>query len=122
MRTDMAIGQFLDLAVLPVEPSAARRIASLKGGSYTVEGPLLVGAALAGATPFVQIRLQRYGAPLGEAFQLRDDLADGDGRHGATADDVDALVEAAVAALDPEVLEPGAVDALRAMARLIGER
>ncbi len=122
MRTDMAIGQFLDVAVLPVDPSAARRIAALKGGSYTVEGPLLVGAALAGATPFVEIRLRRYGAPLGEAFQLRDDLLDGDAGHGATAADVNALVDEAVSTLDPEVLDPGAVEALRALAGLVGMR
>ncbi len=119
MRTDMAVGQFLDLAVTPVDPSAARRIATMKGGSYTVEGPLLVGSALAGGTPLVETRLRRFGAPLGEAFQLRDDLLDGDGQHGATADDVNALVAAAVAALDREVLDPAAVDALRAMAELL---
>jgi geranylgeranyl diphosphate synthase type I len=122
MRTDMAVGQFLDLAVVPVDPSAARRIAALKGGSYTVEGPLLVGAALAGATPFVRTRLRRFGGPLGEAFQLRDDLADGDATHGATAADVNALVEEAVAALDPEVLDAAAVEALRALADLIRVR
>ena len=122
MRTDMAVGQFLDLAVTPVDRSAARRIATMKGGSYTVEGPLLVGAALAGGTPFVETRLRRFGAPLGEAFQLRDDLLDGDGLHGATAEDVNALVASAVATLDPEVLDPAAVDALRAMAELIRVR
>ena len=122
MRVDMAIGQFLDLAVVPVEPAAARRIAALKGGSYTVEGPLLIGSALAGGTPFLETRLRRFGIPLGEAFQLRDDLHDGDGRHGATAADVNALVEEAVAALDPEVLDPGAVEALREMAGLIAAR
>jgi geranylgeranyl diphosphate synthase type I len=122
MRTDMAVGQFLDLAVVPVDPSAARRIAALKGGSYTVEGPLLVGAAFAGATPFVRTRLRRFGGPLGEAFQLRDDLADGDAAHGATAADVNALVEEAVAALDPEVLDAVAVEALRALADLIRVR
>ena len=122
MRVDMAIGQFLDIAVVPVDPRAARRIAALKGGSYTVEGPLLVGAALAGATPFVETRLRRFGIPLGEAFQLRDDLIDGDGRHGATEDDVNDLVDESVTALDPEVLDPGAVQALRAMAGLIGMR
>jgi geranylgeranyl diphosphate synthase type I len=74
MRTDMAIGQFLDLALVTVDPAASRRIAALKGGSYTVEGPLLVGSALAGGTTFVETRLRRFGAPLGEAFQLRDDL------------------------------------------------
>jgi geranylgeranyl diphosphate synthase type I len=111
MRTDMAVGQFLDLAVVPVDPSAARRIAALKGGSYT-----------AGATPLVTARLRRFGAPLGEAFQLRDDLMDGDAAHGATAGDVDALVQEAVAALDPEVLDADAVEALRALADLIRVR
>lgn len=122
MRTDMAIGQFLDIAVVPVDPAAARRIAAMKGGSYTVEGPLLVGAALAGATTFVQTRLRRFGAPLGEAFQLRDDLLDGDGRHAAKAKDVNALVSEAVAALDPQVLDPVAVESLRSLAGLIAMR
>ena len=122
MRTDMAIGQFLDLALVTVDPAASRRIAALKGGSYTVEGPLLVGSALAGGTTFIETRLRRFGAPLGEAFQLRDDLADGDGRHGATAKDVNALVDEAVAALDPDVLEPRAVEALRSMAGLVALR
>jgi geranylgeranyl diphosphate synthase, type I len=122
MRTDMAIGQFLDIAVVPVDPAAARRIAAMKGGSYTVEGPLLIGAALAGATTFVQTRMRRFGAPLGEAFQLRDDLMDGDGRHGATAKDVNALVAEAIAALDPQVLDPTAVEALRSLAGLLTMR
>ena len=122
MRTDMAIGQFLDLALVTVDPAASRRIAALKGGSYTVEGPLLVGSALAGGTTFVETRLRRFGAPLGEAFQLRDDLVDGDGRHGATAKDVNALVDEAIGALDADVLEPRAVEALRSMAGLVAVR
>lgn len=122
MRTDMAIGQFLDLAIVPVDPAAARRVAAMKGGSYTVEGPLLVGAGLAGATTLVQTRLRRFGAPLGEAFQLRDDLMDGDAGHGATAKDVNALVSQAIAALDPQVLDPDAVGSLRSLAGLIAMR
>ena len=37
-------------------------------------GPLLMGATLAGALPDVLDVLRRYGRPLGEAFQLRDDV------------------------------------------------
>ena len=127
MRTDMAIGQFLDLALVTVDPAASRRIAALKGGSYTVEGPLLVverhqTLARAGGTTFVETRLRRFGAPLGEAFQLRDDLVDGDGRHGATAKDVNALVDEAIGALDADVLEPRAVEALRSMAGFVAVR
>ena len=43
----MAVGQFLDVAGRGADPARAREVAGLKGGAYTVEGPLLVGAALA---------------------------------------------------------------------------
>ncbi len=47
---------------------------ALKTGSYTVEGPLRLGALLAGARPAVLEALSRYARPAGIAFQLRDDL------------------------------------------------
>ena len=62
----------------------ARRAAALKGGGYTVEGPLRIGAALAGASAEVDRCLSRFGEPLGQAFQLRDDLDDGDADPGVT--------------------------------------
>lgn len=77
MRVEMAAGQLLDVASTggeALDESRARRIAALKTGSYTVEGPLHVGAILAGASIEVLSALSRYGAPLGEAFQVRDDI------------------------------------------------
>ncbi|MCU0689920.1 MAG: polyprenyl synthetase family protein [Polyangiaceae bacterium] len=47
---------------------------SLKTGSYTVRGPLLLGATLAGAAPEVIHALESYSAPLGVAFQMQDDV------------------------------------------------
>ncbi len=47
---------------------------ALKTGSYTVEGPLKLGALLAGAKPATLEALSRYSRPAGVAFQLRDDL------------------------------------------------
>jgi geranylgeranyl diphosphate synthase, type I len=47
---------------------------ALKTGSYTVEGPLKMGALLAGAKPTTLAALSRYARPAGVAFQLRDDL------------------------------------------------
>ena len=47
---------------------------ALKTGSYTVEGPLKLGALLAGAKPATLAVLSRYARPAGVAFQLRDDL------------------------------------------------
>lgn len=76
MRVEMAAGQFLELTGGPdVDEPLARRISSLKTGSYTIRGPLLIGAALAGGSPELDERLSGYAAPLGEAFQVRDDVA-----------------------------------------------
>lgn len=47
---------------------------ALKTGSYTVEGPLKLGALLAGAKAATLQALSRYARPAGVAFQLRDDL------------------------------------------------
>ncbi|MEY2468354.1 MAG: geranylgeranyl diphosphate synthase, type, partial [Actinomycetota bacterium] len=52
----------------------ARKICSYKSGKYTVERPLHLGAALAGRLAEMEVPLSAYGEPLGEAFQLRDDL------------------------------------------------
>lgn len=99
MRIDMAAGQLLDVAGLASDPDLAGRAARLKGGSYTVEGPLMVGAALAGDRADLRDALRAFGGPLGEAFQLRDDLIDAEAAHGATRETVNELVATARAAL-----------------------
>lgn len=77
INVDVVCGQ---LAEMTAAGAASRRSASvetvhaLKTASYTVTGPLLVGAALAGADEGKAAGLERYGRPLGIAFQLRDDL------------------------------------------------
>ncbi len=53
---------------------AAERIARYKSGKYTVERPLHLGAALAGRFGELAPALSAYGLPLGDAFQLRDDM------------------------------------------------
>jgi geranylgeranyl diphosphate synthase type I len=116
MRTEMAVGAYL--AVTGMETDA-RHLAFLKGGSYTVEGPLLFGAALAGAPVQVVARLERYGEPLGEAFQLLDDLRDGDAAPGIGGGDAGKLIAEAKDALDPDVLRPDAVAALGRLADLV---
>jgi geranylgeranyl diphosphate synthase type I len=116
IRLELALGAYLDLSGAVV---AADTVAYLKGGAYTVEGPLLVGAALAGASPLVDEALRRYARPLGAAFQLLDDLADGDAPTGATRADAAALVARARATLG-EPLAPEAVVALDQLAELVG--
>lgn len=77
LRIELNIGQYLDIlgtARGDVDPDAARRIARYKSGKYTIERPLHVGAALIGRYDDLAAPLSAYGDPLGEAFQLRDDV------------------------------------------------
>jgi geranylgeranyl pyrophosphate synthase len=92
MREAMAAGQVLDIAGLASDPDLTGVVARLKGGAYSVEGPLLVGAALAGGKDEVVIPLAAFGSALGEAFQLRDDLVDGDAAIGVDAARINELV------------------------------
>jgi geranylgeranyl diphosphate synthase type I len=96
LRTEVIGGQYLDLvcaqrSTVPAStgpsgtvPSgaavsaagqirAAERIIRYKSAKYTVERPLQLGAAVAGAGG-AQSFLSGYALPLGEAFQLRDDV------------------------------------------------
>jgi geranylgeranyl diphosphate synthase type I len=77
MRQEVIAGQFLDVrsgAAPEVGVELARRIAVLKSGRYSIAEPLVIGALLAGAGAALVRRLSEVGEPLGEAFQLRDDL------------------------------------------------
>lgn len=71
MQIDAIFGQVLDVASKDHEPEA---MYALKTGSYTVRGPLRVGALLGGAKPSTLRALDAYAAPVGIAFQLADDL------------------------------------------------
>jgi geranylgeranyl diphosphate synthase, type I len=77
MRTEVTAGQYLDVLGQAVGDSSvgwAATVARYKSAKYTVERPLLFGAALADAPEATRIAYSGYGLPLGEAFQLRDDL------------------------------------------------
>jgi geranylgeranyl diphosphate synthase type I len=70
-------GQYLDVRVQAkgtFSPEDALRVAMFKTSKYTVEGPLHFGAAAGGAREETFAALTAYGIPLGEAFQLRDDI------------------------------------------------
>ena len=76
MRVELMAGQYLDvleqsLATQSVDRSM--RVARYKSGKYTVERPLHLGAMIAGDASLLQA-YSNYGLPLGEAFQLRDDV------------------------------------------------
>ena len=77
MRTELMAGQYLDLleqARGGGSTERALRVVRYKSAKYTIEKPLHLGAAIAGASPAHMEALTAYGLPLGEAFQLRDDI------------------------------------------------
>ncbi len=77
MRTEVTSGQYLDLlraaGGLP-GPDGALTVARYKSAGYTVQRPLQLGVAIAGAGGDVTDACTAIGLPLGEAFQLRDDV------------------------------------------------
>ncbi|KAA6212183.1 polyprenyl synthetase family protein [Streptomyces albofaciens JCM 4342] len=77
MRTEMVAGQYLDLhaqVTASRSPARALHTARLKSARYSVERPLLLGAALAGADDRTTGALRAAGRCAGLAFQLHDDL------------------------------------------------
>jgi geranylgeranyl diphosphate synthase type I len=76
MRTELCAGQYFDLGEQATGGtlSGALRVIRYKAARYTVERPMQIGAVLAGAGPEVQQAYSAYGIPIGEAFQLRDDV------------------------------------------------
>ncbi|MBA2531856.1 MAG: polyprenyl synthetase family protein [Nocardioidaceae bacterium] len=76
-KTEVVAGQFLDLASSAAgeySVEVAMTVVRYKAAKYTVERPLHLGAALAGADDALLGMLSAYGLPVGEAFQLRDDV------------------------------------------------
>lgn len=80
MAMEVSIGQYLDLrsqaqpwGIDPEPVETAVRVVVAKSARYSVEHPLNLGAALAGADDHLVAKLAEASRPLGIAFQLRDD-------------------------------------------------
>lgn len=80
IQVEVYLGQHLDSVADPNVPL----MQDLKTGSYTVRGPLTLGALLGDATEEQLTALLAWGKPLGEAFQVRDDLLGTFGQAAAT--------------------------------------
>jgi geranylgeranyl diphosphate synthase type I len=87
LRIELNFGQYLDMlgsAMNERRREKAERICRYKSGKYTIERPLHLGALLAAPTQGDELIpvLSTYGLPLGDAFQMRDDVL---GAFGDTA-------------------------------------
>jgi geranylgeranyl diphosphate synthase, type I len=114
MRVEMAAGQFLDVAA----SERRARVRALKTASYTTEGPVRIGAALAGAGAAAEGALGVFARLLGEAFQLRDDALD-EAPDAASASEIDDLLSRAAMALEGAPLRPEGAGALVAIANAL---
>lgn len=119
MRREVTIGQFLDVA----EESAyvteaddrhaerALRVASLKSARYSIQQPLVIGAATAGADAAQRAALIAFGHPVGMAFQLRDDVlgvfGDAESTGKPSGDDLREGKRTVLVAYTREALSPG---------------
>jgi len=86
-RSEVIAGQFLDISVQArghADVETAMTVLRYKSAKYSIERPLHIGAALAGADTEALAALSGFGLPLGEAFQLRDDLLGVFGDPGTT--------------------------------------
>jgi geranylgeranyl diphosphate synthase type I len=87
LRIELNVGQLLDLigsARNERRRFKAERICRYKSGKYTIERPLHLGAMLVAPSRAAELlpALSTYGLPLGDAFQMRDDVM---GAFGETA-------------------------------------
>lgn len=76
MRLEVLGGQLLDITAEAAGDGAvetAERINLYKTAAYTIERPLHIGAAIAGAPAEFTDGLRAFGRDIGVAFQLRDD-------------------------------------------------
>lgn len=79
LRLEVNVGQYLDVlgaARGERRVEIADLICRFKSGKYTIERPLHIGALIAnpGAPREILAGLSAYGLPLGDAFQMRDDV------------------------------------------------
>lgn len=84
LQSSVVMGQLMDVCATAKTLADVEKVYARKTGSYTVSGPLKVGAALAGADPQVLARIERLSLPIGVAFQLRDDVLGTFGKEGST--------------------------------------
>lgn len=74
MCAEMMAGQYLELAGGAPSEERMLRVYELKTAAYTVQRPIQIGMALAGADPALRDGVPAFARPAGTAFQLRDDL------------------------------------------------
>jgi geranylgeranyl diphosphate synthase type I len=126
IAVDVCYGQVLDM-LLPhyplhqVQKEDAWKVMEYKTARYTIEGPLHLGATLAGAEEAILAQLSAYGVPLGVAFQLQDDILGVFGEEAQTGKSTASdLTDGKRTLLLMEAWERGSEGERRALTRVLG--
>ncbi|MFT5978761.1 MAG: geranylgeranyl diphosphate synthase type I [Candidatus Azotimanducaceae bacterium] len=126
LRIELNIGQYLDIlggVSRTRDLVASERICRYKSGKYTIERPLHLGAVLAAPQRADELlpHLSAYGLPLGDAFQMRDDVMGAFGDEAVTGKPVGSdLVEGKPTPLLARATR-AATDAQRKVLELVGD-
>ncbi|MFI1352832.1 polyprenyl synthetase family protein [Streptomyces sp. NPDC020898] len=125
MRTEVMIGQYRDLLATgrpTADVELALTVIRFKTAKYTVERPLHIGAVLAGADRALLDVCTSYALPIGEAFQLRDDLLGVFGDPAKTGKSaLDDLREGKATALMAHALCGAGPEQARVLTSLVGD-
>lgn len=125
MARELIAGECLEILRTADDPdtAASLKVIRYKTAKYTVEHPLLIGGTLAGAGGRLCEAYSAYGLPLGEAFQLRDDLLGlfGDPEHTGKANTDDVCGQRPTALL-AETWRIAGADEREQLRRLLGRR
>ncbi len=126
LRIELNIGQYLDIlggVSRTRDVAKSERICRYKSGKYTIERPLHLGAVLAAPERAAELlpHLSNYGLPLGDAFQMRDDVMGAFGDEAVTGKPVGGdLIEGKPTPLLARATRR-ATDAQRAVLELVGD-
>ena len=125
LRIELMAGQFLDVDEQTAHTSSierSRKIARYKSGKYTIERPLHFGATMAQSENLFS-KYTSYGIPLGEAFQLRDDILGVFGESSITGKPTgDDLLEGKRTALIAKAFELGSASTAMSLTTVLGNR
>jgi geranylgeranyl diphosphate synthase, type I len=125
LQIELMAGQYLDIYEQSLNTSSIERslkIARYKSGKYTIERPLHFGAALANKKE-LNSSYSAYGIPLGEAFQLRDDVLGVFGESSVTGKPAgDDILEGKRTALIAKAYELADASGALALSQVLGNR
>lgn len=111
---ETAFGQMLEL-----KKASPLLVMKLKTACYTIAGPMQIGAVLADADPKLIKALGVFGENLGIAYQIRDDILDGD---AGTPEEAEKYIEKAMNMLPEITKDPKMSKILQQMAGYLVER